>query len=230
MIPILPTLLGIGTPAHYLLEIMDSTELRPGGGFIGNYGIATLSGGRLTAAHITDTYLLDRPFELAGHSIPFPSTYQWFAHYLDLSSWSLRDSNLDADFATDARYGEMNYEREGGNVPLQGVIAITPYFIEHVLDITGPISVPEYRETVTAQNLISLIHFHQLGGTAAGEGSDLIPSQNGYSSQRKQFTELLGEHATDACAAVIIFCYCEILTTCDEFFAHEGYSNLFEYH
>ena len=159
LIPILPTLLGIGTPAHYLLEIMDSTELRPGGGFIGNYGIATLSGGRLTAAHITDTYLLDRPFELAGHSIPFPSTYQWFAHYLALSSWSLRDSNLDADFATDASYGELNYQREGGKVPLQGVIAITPYFIEHVLDITGPISVPEYRETVTAQNLISLNSF-----------------------------------------------------------------------
>jgi hypothetical protein len=194
VLPILPMLLGTNTPAHYLLEIMDSTELRPGGGFIGNYGIATISGGRLTAAHITDTYLLDRTFELEGHSIPFPSSYQWFAHYLSLSSWSLRDSNLDADFSTDARYGELNYQREGGNVPLQGVIAITPYFIEHVLDITGPISVPEYHETVTAQNLVSLIHYHQLGGTAAGGGSDLITSPDGYSSQRKQFTELLGEH------------------------------------
>jgi hypothetical protein len=190
LIPALPTLFGIDTPAHYLLEIMDSTELRPGGGFIGNYGIANLSGGRLTAAHITDTYLLDRPFELAGKSIPFPSNYQWFAHYLALSSWSLRNSNLDANFATDARFGEMTYQREGGNVPLQGVIAITPFFIEHVLNISGPISIPEYHETVTAQNLINLIHFHQLGE----QGSDLIPSQNGYTSQRKQFTELLGEH------------------------------------
>jgi len=194
MIPALPALLGIGTPAHFLLEMMDSTELRPGGGFIGNYGIATLSGGRLTAAHITDTYLLDRSFELAGHSIPFPSTYQWFAHYLALQSWSLRDSNLDADFSIDARYGELNYQREGGNVPLQGVIAITPFFIERVLNITGPISVPEYHEMATAQNLVDLIHFHQLGGTAAGGGSDLISSPDGYSSQRKYFTELLGEH------------------------------------
>ncbi len=54
LLPVVPTLLGIGTPANYLIEILDSTELRPGGGFIGNYGIATLSGGRLTAAHITD--------------------------------------------------------------------------------------------------------------------------------------------------------------------------------
>lgn len=190
LIPALPTLLGIGTPVHYLLEIMDTTELRPGGGFIGNYGIATLSAGHLTAAHISDTYLLDRPFELEGHSIPFPSMYQWFASYLSLSSWSLRNSNLDADFATDARNGELNYQREGGKVPLQGVMAITPYFIERVLNITGPISVPEYHETVTAQNIVNLIHFHQLGE----QGSDLILSQNGYSSQRKQFTELLGEH------------------------------------
>jgi hypothetical protein len=190
VLPILPTLLGTSIPAHYLLEIMDSTELRPGGGFIGNYGIATISGGRLTAAHITDTYLLDRPFELAGHSIPFPSPYQWFAHYLSLSSWSLRDSNLDADFPTAAHYGELNFEREGGNVPLQGVIAITPSFIEHVLNITGPISVPEFHTTVTAQNFVSLIHFYQLGEA----GSSLISSPNGQTSQRKYFTELLGEH------------------------------------
>ncbi len=139
MLPALPTLLGIGTPAHFLLEILDSTELRPGGGFIGNYGIATFHGGRLTTAHITDTYLLDKPFESAGHTIPYPPAYSWFAHYLAPSSWSLRDSNLDADFPTAARYGESNYEREGGNVPLQGVIAITPSFIEQVLNITGPI-------------------------------------------------------------------------------------------
>ena len=186
----LPALFGISAPAHYLLEIMDSTELRPGGGFIGNYGIATLEGGRLTSAHITDTYLLDRPFESAGRTIPYPSDYQWFARYLAPSSWSLRDSNLDADFPTDARNAESNYQREGGSVPLQGVIAITPIFIENVLNITGPIMVPEYHQTVTARNLVSLIHFYQLGEG----GSSSVLSPNGQTSQRKYFTELLGEH------------------------------------
>lgn len=194
LLPVLPTLLGIATPSHYLLEILDSTELRPGGGFIGNYGIATLSGGRLTSAHITDVVLLDGPFSLAGHTIPYPAAYSWFGHYLAPGSWSLRDSNLDADFPTDARNGEVNFEREGGNVPLQGVIAITPFFIENMLNITGPISVPEYHETVTSQNLVSLIHFYQLGGAKAGEGSSLVASSGGHSSQRKRFTELLSEH------------------------------------
>jgi hypothetical protein len=192
LLPVAPTLLGIGTPANYLIEVVDSTELRPGGGFIGNYGIATLSEGRLSEAHITDVDLLDKPFELAGHVIPYPAAYTWFD--LAPGSWSFRDSNLDADFPTAARYGEQTYIQEGGNVPVQGVIAITPALIEHALAITGPIAVPEYKETVTASNLIARIHFHQLGGRAAGAGSELIPSPDGNSSLRKRFTALLAEH------------------------------------
>src|SRR5207253_1568048 len=124
LLPVAPTLLGVNTPANYLIEVLDSTELRPGGGFIGNYGTATLSAGRLTSASITDTYLLDRSFEDAGHSIRYPAAYSWFT--LAPTSWSLRDSNLDADFPTAARYAEEIYREEGGKVPVQGVIAMTP--------------------------------------------------------------------------------------------------------
>lgn len=191
LLAVAPTLLGIGTPTNYLIEVLDATELRPEGGFIGNYGIATLSGGRLTKASITDVELLDRPFEAAGNVIPFPPGYRWF----DLvSGWSLRDAGLDADFPTVARYSEQNYEREGGNIPVQGVIAITPTLIQHALLITGPIRVPEFQETINAQNLIARIHYHQLGGVIAHEGSSTIPSSDGYSSQRKRFTALLAEH------------------------------------
>ena len=190
-LPVAPALLGVGTPANYLLEVLDSTELRPGGGFIGNYGIATLSGGRLTSVHITDVDLLDKPFEFAGHVIPYPAAYSWFD--LAPGSWSLRDSNLNADFPTAARYGEQIYAQEGGKVPVQGVIAITPALIQRVLAITGPINMlPEYNETVTSQNLIDRIHFHQVGPGRGG--SDLIPSPDGHSSLRKRFTELLSEH------------------------------------
>lgn len=191
LVPVLPALFGIGEPTNYLIEVLDSTELRPGGGFIGNYGIATLSGGGLAHVDITDVDLLDRPFYAAGHRIPFPPQYKWFNNYLSQGSWSLRDSNLDADFPTAAHFAELNYAREGGNVPVQGVIAITPAFMQQVLEITGPITVPEYHETVTAQNLIDRIHYHQLG--PAGEGPDTVPSPDGYSSLRKHFTALLAK-------------------------------------
>ncbi len=183
-----PMVLGIDKPAYYLVEILDSSELRPGGGFIGNYGIATFSGGRLTSAHVIDTYLLDRAFEQT-HSLPFPSAYSWFT--LSPGRWGLRDSNLDADFPTSARNGEAHYVEEGGKLPLVGVIAITPALIEHILTLTGPIQVPEYQETVTAQNLMDRIHDHQIIEEA--KGGD-VPSADGYSSVRKHFTALLGEH------------------------------------
>jgi len=180
-----PTILGIGQPASYLIEQMDSTELRPGGGFIGTYGIATVSGGRLSNIFMTDVDLLDHPFEANGGTIPFPPQYQWFTL---APTWSLRDSNLDADFPTSAYYGEQNYHLEGGNVALQGVIAITPWFIKDAMEVTGPIYVSEYHETVTAQNLIDRIHYHQL---KAAEGADYVPSPDGHSSLRKRFTSYL---------------------------------------
>jgi hypothetical protein len=183
-----PTLLGIGKPANYLIEVLDSTELRPGGGFIGNYGILTLSGGRLDGLHITDVDLLDRPFEATGKEIPKPAVYNWFTFTQD---WSFRDSNLDADFPTAAQYGEQNYHLEGGNEDVQGVIAITPWLIQDMLKITGPIYVPEYKETISTDNLIDRIHYHQL---LAQEGRDDVPDPTGHSSLRKRFTEILFEH------------------------------------
>ncbi|HYU76085.1 MAG TPA: hypothetical protein VEL31_25720, partial [Ktedonobacteraceae bacterium] len=88
-LPVAPALFGVGTSANYLIEVLDSSELRPAGGFIGNYGTATFAGGRLTAARITDVDLLDKPFEAVGHIIPYPPGYSWFD--LVPSSWSFRD-------------------------------------------------------------------------------------------------------------------------------------------
>ncbi|GER86363.1 hypothetical protein KDW_05250 [Dictyobacter vulcani] len=190
ILPVVPMLLGIDTSANYLLEVLDSTELRPGGGFIGNYGIATFTGARLVATHITDTSLLDHAFSAARLTNLFPVAYSWF-DIVPKYNWGLRDSNLDADFPTVARYAESLYTREGGNIPLQGVIAITPTFIQNALTITGPIYLPEYHETINAHNLVERIHYHQLGPRTEGPGT--VASPDGYSSQRKHFTALLAE-------------------------------------
>ncbi len=180
ILPLAPTVLGIGTPTNYLIEVLDSNQLSPGGGFIDSYGTATFSGGQLTAAHITDVDLLDQPFEAAGGQIPFPAAYSWF----DLApTWSFRDSNLDADFPTAARYAELTYRQENGKVPVQGVIAVTPAFMEGALAITGPIDVPEYHETITVQNLVARIHYYHSG-----------PGNQENLSQPKTFIQALADH------------------------------------
>ncbi len=189
-LPFLPDLLGVNQPAHYLVEMLDSSELRPAGGFIGNYGLLTLAGGYLANMHITDVDLLDLPFKTAGGFIPFPPAYRWFP--LSHGQWSFRDSNLDADFPTSARFGLHNFQLEGDHTPIQGVISITPALIQGALEITGPLTIPEYGETITPQNLVERIHYYQLGAGRHGSSKQLSP--DGLSSQRKHFTALLAEH------------------------------------
>ncbi|MBO0795469.1 MAG: DUF4012 domain-containing protein, partial [Ktedonobacteraceae bacterium] len=150
-LPVLPALLGVSAPANYLLELLDSAELRPGGGVIGNYGFATFSGGKMTGMRIIDVNMLDHPFTLSGKQIPYPIAYQWFGHFLSSRSWNLRDANLDADFPTSARYAELNYAREGGKVPVQGVIAITPALIQRLLSLSGANHPTSLRPPATAR-------------------------------------------------------------------------------
>lgn len=188
----LPALLGIGQPANYLVEVMDSTELRPGGGFIGNYGILTMTGGRLGEIHIKDVDLLDIGTKYGNHIIPIPPQYSWITSLI--SRWGFRDSNLDADFPTSARNAEMLYAAEAPDshttaVPLQGVVAITPWLIANAMQqITGPIYVAQYKETVTPQNLIDRIHYHALGDIT---GPDTQLDPNSGTSYRKAFTGYL---------------------------------------
>ena len=213
---LLPSLLGVGTPANYLIEVLDSTELRPGGGFFGNYGVLTLSGGRIGDLKVTDIDLLDRnnnnqPFV----DNPFPTQYDWFSQAEQQQWWGMRDSNLEADFPSDALYAENMYSHEArlaypydlrlhqkdpATYPtpsiqpvsqFQGVMAITPYLIEGMLKITGPIAVPGFKApdgkivAVDSSNLIDAIHVAQLG---AGHGSDVVIAPGTSTSERKAFT------------------------------------------
>src|SRR5579884_3296169 len=65
ILTVAPSILGIGQPARYLVLFMDRSELRPGGGFQGNFGILTMDGGRpSTSAPLTlqDVYQLDQRY------------------------------------------------------------------------------------------------------------------------------------------------------------------------
>ena len=190
ILPLAPQLFGTTRPASYLVEVLDSTELRPGGGFIGNYGLLTLTDGHMNGLHIQDVDLLDAPYKYGNLVIPLPDQYQWFAG--TSPKWGFRDSNLEADFPTSAQMGESLYKQEGGSETLQGVIAITPWLIQDALRITGKIAVPEFNETVTADNMIPLIHKYQLSGLSGGP--DDVADPNSGTSLRKRFTGYLFQH------------------------------------
>jgi hypothetical protein len=188
------SLVGVGQPSTYLLEVLDSTELRPGGGFIGNYGFVTLSGGHLSGIKMQDVDLLDINAKYGSQYIPIPSNYSWFS--IVSPRWGFRDSNLDADFPTAAKDGEQLYKQETGAsaTPVVGVIAITPWLIQNLLKITGPITMPEYNDdTISADNLVTKIHYYQLT-SGVPPGSDKQYDPVSLSSLRKRFSGLLFQH------------------------------------
>jgi hypothetical protein len=68
-----PALLGVGQPAYYLILAMDNTELRPGGGEQGNYGVLELDGGKQSAKNppaLTDAITLDQAYASIAAPVP----------------------------------------------------------------------------------------------------------------------------------------------------------------
>jgi hypothetical protein len=187
-----PALLGVGQPAYYLAIAMDRSELRPGGGFQGNFGILELDGGKqskTTPFGLKNTYVLDQLYAQkfgaitadCGHPVTDPpnSAWWWPVRCVNTYGWGLRDSNLSPDFPTNARTAIQIAQGAGetpNGAPIQGVVAFTPGLIEDILKATGPLPMPEYNTTVTASNLEQTIHKYQLS-TPAAQGQD-----------RKQFT------------------------------------------
>lgn len=183
-------LLGVGSPSKYLLEVQDSTELRPGGGFIGNYGFVTVSGGHMSEIKMQDVDLLDKSVKYGTQNIALPTGYDWFAGVFH-GRWGFRDSNLDGDFPTSAKYGEHLYQIEDGSVSPVGVVAITPWLIKSALSITGPITMSQYNNLkITPDNLVDEIHYYQLTPGVPG-GPDSVYDPACGSSERKCFTGYL---------------------------------------
>ncbi|HEY7348003.1 MAG TPA: DUF4012 domain-containing protein [Ktedonobacterales bacterium] len=178
-----PSLLGVTTPESFLLELMDRSELRSTGGFIGNYGVMTIKNGQVQPFTLSDTYLLDLPY-VQKHDSNHPAIYPWWP----FCCFGLRDSNISANFPTAAQTGMRMLKLEGGPA-VQGVIAFTPPAIARVIKIIGPIVVPDYHETVTDQNLERLIHYYQQ--TKKNDPLTNLPPSDQISSPRKRFTALL---------------------------------------
>lgn len=199
-----PQLLGVGTPATYLLLAMDRSELRTGGGFTGNYGILTITGAHLQGAKLQDTYLLDAAYFARTGQQP-PARYPWWPYHNGSAvyGWGLRDANLAPDFPTNARtaLGIVQAVQSEPTLrdpyPIDGVIAITSVVMGQIIAVAGgSLRLPEYPDhVITPQNLDDTIHCFQLGACRA----ELPKLQAGDNApgDRKQFTAFLGQTLVD---------------------------------
>lgn len=183
-------LLGVGQPRRFLIQTMDRAELRPGGGFTGQYGVLQIQDGRMSHVSLTDITLLDYAGNGTAIGRKAPRDYSW----MDFPNWGVRDSNLSGDFPTTARMTMQVFQDEGGG-PVDGDIAFTPTLIGHIIDITGPIKVPGYDETITSKNLEERLHYYQQDFSAIAREKQI--SGNYSHSGRKAFTSTLGQLLLD---------------------------------
>lgn len=183
-------MLGVGQPRHFLVQTLDRDELRPSGGFTGDYGVLTLTDGKLEPFELKNINQLDYNGNgwIFGRKASAP--YTWWP----FGNWGLRDSNLSPDYPTTAKLNMQVFHDEGGDggiVDVDGVIQITPVAISHMLNVTGPIFVPGYNETITAQNLEERIHYYQQDPAGIQKQRELNPNDPHIFDIRKRFTQLV---------------------------------------
>ena len=131
---------------RFLLLFLNDKELRPGGGFIGSYGIVKLAHYSVRDITIHDVY--DADGQLAEHIDPPPPVRD----YLQNPHWFLRDSNFSPDFKENAVRAEWFLNKELGPQEFDGVIGITTNTIQEIIGDYGEILLPDSGEIITKDN------------------------------------------------------------------------------
>lgn len=137
-------LLGSRQDRQYLFLFQNNRELRPTGGFIGSFALVDVSKGEVRGVQADTIYNPDG--QLKDFIVP-PAPLQKIT-----DRWFARDANWFADFRQSAAKVAHLFERSGGPT-VDGVVAVTPSVLEALLRLTGPIPMPNYGVTVTADNV-----------------------------------------------------------------------------
>jgi hypothetical protein len=139
-----------GVTRTYMVMLQNNYELRPGGGFLGQYAVIKVKDGEILSTFVEDANLLDQRI-VAKITPPYPLT-----RMLQLKKWKFRDSNFSPDFATNADKAQYFYRLAGGREQFDGVVAVNANVFDHILDITGPIEIAGYGTYTSADASLKL--------------------------------------------------------------------------
>ncbi|MFH0814747.1 MAG: DUF4012 domain-containing protein [Candidatus Falkowbacteria bacterium] len=150
----LPEFLGYLREKTYLFLLMNNSEMRPGGGFLGTYGVVKVLNADIEKFFTDNIYNLDKKSE-ATLNIPSPEPMK---KYMSQPKWFMRDANWSPDFSESAKKVEEFYALEKGEVEkFDGVIGVTPTMIASLLKIVGPIEVDGLK--FTADNFTDTLQY-----------------------------------------------------------------------
>ena len=138
---------------HFLILFQNTSEIRPGGGFVGSYADLEIKRGSITNIDVRNIY--DPDGQLAEKIIP-PKPLQLITY-----SWGARDANWFFDFPTSARkiirLLEMSKMYKKREIVFSGALAINVDVIANIIDVIGPIDLLEYEAKITGENFLDTI-------------------------------------------------------------------------
>ncbi|MFH1826874.1 MAG: DUF4012 domain-containing protein [bacterium] len=139
-------ILAYNTEKKYLLLFANNMELRPGGGFIGSFGILTVKNLTIKDIKIYDVY--DADGQLKKHINP-PAPIR---KYLSQPNWFLRDSAFSPDFFENYNQAKQFLDIELELNDFSGGILITTTAIQNILGAMDEISLPDFNEKINKDN------------------------------------------------------------------------------
>lgn len=137
----------------FLLLFQNNLEIRPGGGFLGSFGILKIKNGKITSVEVHDTNVFDTRI---NSNIPPPYP---MGEMLNINDWELRDSNWSADFPVNAEKAEYFYHLEGGEENFDGAVAISTEVLTTFLAVLGPVTLPDYPGEYNSENAIVKLEY-----------------------------------------------------------------------
>ena len=132
---------------RYLLIFLNNNELRGGGGFMGSFALLDIDQGEIKKLDIP----AGGTYDVQGALVPKVISPQPL--HLINPRWEFQDANWWPDFPTSAKKIEWFYQKANGP-SVNGVITLTSTLMEGLLEIFGPIPMPEYGREISAQNFV----------------------------------------------------------------------------
>lgn len=147
---------GGSGPRRYLFLSQNPDEVRPTGGYMGTYGVLTAAGGqlRLERYDAMENWTGPRP----QADVPPDQVGPPFKYHDPPLRQTMGNVNNGPDWPAAAKQAAELWQK-GGEAPVDGVISFTPPFLARILSVVGPVSIPSYGETVTAENLADRLDY-----------------------------------------------------------------------
>lgn len=137
----------------FLLLFQNNLEIRPGGGFLGSFGILKVKDGKISSVEVHDTNVFDARIN-SNIQPPYP-----MGEMLNINDWELRDSNWSPDFPINAEKAEYFYHLEGGQENFAGAVAISTEILTTFLKVLGPVTLENYPGEYNSENAIVKLEY-----------------------------------------------------------------------